>query len=454
MKQNELKNLLVQMRLLTEGQFEECLRDSSRKGQPSPWGIIRQRGFINMDLENALEMAMDDEMSLGDVRASLEAYRQEASRPIREDTSSADPAVLETIQSNRDESDTEDSFDVETTGTSLPKSNPLDTVDIIEQISEDSDTGQLALEALVGERLGDYEIRSQLSSSPTGVIYLGVQARLRAPVAVKVLSPSLSRLDPEFADQLLEEASRARAVEHPNIVQVLDCGKEAGFHFIVMEHADGMSLRELLDLNRRLDPPQALIAIQLVCEALAVAHEKGVIHRGIQPRNILITRSKQVKLADLGLGKNLTGKQADIDTYEMLFRGLPFYRAPEMAENGSNAGARTDIYSIGATLYHLVTGVEPFRGATRAEILRKHREQPLVPAEEVARGVPPVLSEMISMMLSKDPSQRPGHCRQLAQQIERCLTTILASDTRPGRDARSVRKIRDLLSGAALEASI
>jgi tRNA A-37 threonylcarbamoyl transferase component Bud32 len=280
-----------------------------------------------------------------------------------------------------------------------------------------------------------YEILARIGSGSMGTVFKARQRRLNRIVALKVLKPSLARNE-VYVDRLRREARIVAALNHPNIVAGYDLGEEGGYHFFVMEYVDGKSLRELLAEWGSFPEEQVLdVAIQ-VASALDHAFQKGVIHRDIKPGNILIDAGNRVKLTDMGLAK---GPQDLTLTRQGATVGTPQYISPEQARDPQSADVRSDLYSLGATLFHMATGSLPFPGQTLAEVLTKV----LGERAPSAHGVNPSLSEGLSLVLRKLLSKD----RDLRYQTPAELLADLRRVQRAERPEVDVRRLDEAESG-------
>ncbi len=276
-------------------------------------------------------------------------------------------------------------------------------------------------EALFGQNFGKYLVCTRIGKGAMGDILLAHHRLLGIPVALKVLAPALAS-NPEFRERFLAEGRLAANIHHPSIVRVLDCDEREGWLYLVMEYIDGMSGQELLRSVGRMPERQALQAVQRVAEGLQTAHEHGIIHRDVKPANVLFSKNGKVKLTDLGLARTLAPNPDDTPVFENgAMVGTPLYMAPEQARGDSMHDHRADIYALGATLYHFLAGVPPFRDHNLTGLIEQHRQSPLTPLSRHGARVTPRTSALVSWMLSKDPDERPTSCAELIGEIEVCL---------------------------------
>jgi len=261
---------------------------------------------------------------------------------------------------------------------------------------------------MIGQRVSHYLIEAPLGRGGMGVVYRATDTRLRRTVAVKVLPENAG--SPTRRERFLREAQAASALNHPGIVTVHDVGHDQGVDFIVMEHVEGRTLREILDAGP-LAVDEALGYARQAAAALAAAHAAGIVHRDLKPQNLMLTAGGQLKILDFGLAHVASGEADSASpTEERLTAfgtvlGTPGYMSPEQAE-GRPIDARTDVFSLGIILYEMLTGKMPFRGTSVAGVLYAivhHVPEPVARLRpELSRDV----TDMLDTMLRKDPQQR------------------------------------------------
>ena len=273
------------------------------------------------------------------------------------------------------------------------------------------------MENLVGKTIGGCRIEAKIGQGGMGVVYRAHHEGLDIPVAVKVLT-NLSEI-PDAQERFLREARIAARLRHPSIVGVLNVGCEEGIHFIVMEYVEGTTLQQRMTRRGKMSPREALPVAVAVLEALQVAHENGIVHRDIKPENILIEKGGAVKLADLGLAR--IGGVSNLTRPDTVL-GSPYYVAPEQAENPSAADSRADIYSLGCTLYHMITGNIPFPGATVIEVVMNHINKPVPKMTTAVKGIPPAFSDTVARMMEKNPAHRFRTPREAMTALQASLT--------------------------------
>jgi serine/threonine protein kinase len=278
----------------------------------------------------------------------------------------------------------------------------------------------------VGDQVGKYLLIEQIGSGGTAHVFRALHRVLNIPVAIKVLKMDggdvLSESENEVFEQLRKEAQLLARFNHPNIVRVYDFEEESHYPFLVMEFVDGLSLSEVISHAGRLRADRAAKIILQVAEGLASAQKKtGLVHRDVKPGNILLARDGGVKLADLGLALALTWHKPKIDSTAVL-AGTAAYMSPEQAQGSAEVDHRSDIYSLGATMYHAVTGEMPFKGKNRLEMILKHSQETPPPPHQVVPGVDSAYSELIYKMLAKKPDERFQTYEELIEAL-RSLTS-------------------------------
>jgi serine/threonine protein kinase len=266
-------------------------------------------------------------------------------------------------------------------------------------------------------RLGRYQIERKLGEGGMGAVYLAVDTHLNRQVAVKILPPH-SVNNPDAVVRFCREARALAQLSHPNIIQAHDAGEEDGQHFLVMEYVEGKSLAAVLDEKGPLPPARAAAYVHQAALALAHAHDKGLIHRDIKPSNLLVTADGQVKLLDLGLARFMQDQLGDTNkTREGVGMGTPDYAPPEQFRDAHNVDRRADVYSLGCTLYHLLTGRVPFPGTSLSDKYTAHAERQPAPLTEFGVEAPAGLVLALEKMMAKRPGERFQSAREVADAL-------------------------------------
>ena len=287
---------------------------------------------------------------------------------------------------------------------------------------------QEAPELDVGSEVdGRYKIVELIGEGGMGKVYLAEHVEIGKRVALKVLHPSYSRM-PDLVERFRREARAASKIGHPNIVDVTDSGSTPdGSVYFVMEYLEGVELGSVIEREGALEVSRALRITAQVCRALSAAHREGIIHRDLKPENIfLITKGGEadvVKVLDFGIAKTTEAEAARERrlTSPGMAMGTPEYMAPEQAA-GRPADARTDIYSLGAIMYEMVTGVPPYSGDNFMEILTKKATQDPPPPQTVRPELPAQVSELVVSAMSRDPAHRPQSMESLEYELNKCLS--------------------------------
>jgi len=261
-----------------------------------------------------------------------------------------------------------------------------------------------------------YKIQEKIGVGGMGVVYKAKQLSMDRIVALKVLNEKYS-IDREFVDRFIREARAAGKLNHPNVIHVHDVSKANGRHYFSMEFIDGSSVKEMLRIQGRVKLEQALDIVVQTAKALEFAHENQIVHRDIKPDNIMLTKDGVVKIADLGIAKTFeeTGPAAKQNRRVM---GTPHYMAPEQAL-GKDIDHRVDVYALGATLYHMLTGTTPFSGQTAHEVLKAHIQESLPPVQEYAPEVPDPVCFIVERMMAKLPEKRYPNMTRLIEDLDR-----------------------------------
>lgn len=259
-----------------------------------------------------------------------------------------------------------------------------------------------------------YEVLSKIGTGGMADVYKGKDHMLNRYVAIKVLKKEF-REDSTFVRKFRSEAQAAAGLMHPNIVNVYDVGEDRGLYYMVMELVEGITLKEYIDRKQGLSAKEAIsIAIQM-CNGIGAAHERQIVHRDIKPHNVMISKDGKVKVTDFGIAKATTS--TTVSTSAM---GSVHYTSPEQARGGY-VDTKSDIYSIGITLYEMVTGRVPFNGETAVEVAVKHLQDEITPPSELAPDIPYSLEQIILKCTQKNSERRYGSVEELAQDLKHSL---------------------------------
>jgi predicted Ser/Thr protein kinase len=253
-----------------------------------------------------------------------------------------------------------------------------------------------------GKSLGDFLIEKRIGRGGMGVVYVGRQVSLERPVAIKVLGWKAASNE-TFIRRFSGEARAAAQIIHNNIVQIYSVGREDDVFYIAMEFVDGKSVREMINKTKAIPENLAIDIILQASLGLQKAHEKNIVHRDIKPDNLLINNYGEVKVTDFGLAIDLGEVRQDAGPRKPA--GSPHYMSPEQALRGE-ASFSSDIYSLGATLYHMTTSIPPFTGNSPASILAKHVTDYPISPREINSNLSKGLCQLIQKMMEKKPEER------------------------------------------------
>jgi len=270
-----------------------------------------------------------------------------------------------------------------------------------------SDTGRV-------QRLGDFELKKRLGKGGMGEVFLARQISLDRLVALKTLSKELARKG-DFVARFEREAKSMARIDHPNVVKIYAVDSFKGIHFAAIEYIDGQSIQKWLDHLGRFSVADAVYVAIVSAEALKHAHSQNMVHRDIKPDNILVTQKGIVKVADFGLAKAMDEEVSMTQSGTGL--GTPLYMAPEQARNAKHVDERVDIYALGATLYHLLTGRLPFQGSTALELILAKEKGTYPTARSIRPEVPERLDLIIDKMMAKDPNHRYRTCDEVLHDL-------------------------------------
>lgn len=266
--------------------------------------------------------------------------------------------------------------------------------------------------------LDGYDLLRKLGEGGMGEVHLVRHAATGQIYAMKILFPALAE-QPTLLERFQREARHAARLDHPNLVRGFGAGQDAatGLHYLLMEFVDGPSVQRLLEQLGRLTVPDAVrIAIDIV-RALEHLHTRGIIHRDLKPENVLLTAAGLAKLTDMGLSKEINLASSLTQTRHGF--GTPFYVPYEQAVNARAADERSDLFALGATLYHMLAGQLPFFGNTVLEILEKKAQGDFIPVRQLCSEAPAELDLLVSRLLARKPSERPQTASEVIVALER-----------------------------------
>lgn len=283
------------------------------------------------------------------------------------------------------------------------------------------------------QRLGEYDLLEKIAEGGMGAVYKARHRRMNRIVALKVLSPRIVGT-PTAVERFQREVQTISQLSHPHIVTAFDAGEDQGVHYLVMEFVEGKDLSAVLRERGPLPVAEALRWIQQTAEGLEYAHRKGIVHRDIKPGNLLLDAEGKIRILDMGLARTVNLNDAELQTeltapQQML--GTVDYMSPEQAANSRNVDHRTDIYSLGCTLYRLLTNLSLYEGESAIERIMAHREQPIPSLREVRPEVPQTIEQLYRRMVAKKPGDRPATFREVIEIIQPALLQSRAAKPAP-----------------------
>ena len=270
---------------------------------------------------------------------------------------------------------------------------------------------------------GSYQIEKPLGHGGMGEVYLAKHMKLDIYRAIKILLPKIAVKNPVFATRFMREAKLAIQLQHPNIINVMDAeyDERLSIYYIVMEFVDGGNVRNLIRKNGPMAEEDVLQIVLKVGEALAVGEERQIVHRDIKPDNIMLTKDNVVKLADLGIAKDAGDTEgADVTSADVLI-GTPAYVSPEQARDAQHVDSRADIYSLGVTMFEMLTGEKPYKGRSTVEIIQQLFEAQVPEVIQKNPAVSRKVSALVRQMMSKEKEKRPRNWKQFCKNVSRLL---------------------------------
>jgi serine/threonine protein kinase len=301
----------------------------------------------------------------------------------------------------------------------------------------------------VAEQIPGYKILGKLGAGAMAIVYKARQLSLDRIVAIKILPRRFSE-NKDYVQRFYKEGKAAAKLNHNNIVGAYDVGEAGGYHYFVMEYVEGKTLYEDISKGKIFSEKEAIDIVTQVANALAHAHARGLIHRDVKPKNIMINPAGIVKLADLGLARDASDIAMAKSEAGKAF-GTPYYISPEQIRGEMDLDARGDIYSLGATFYNMVTGRVPFEASTPSEVMKKHLREPLIPPDHINTSLSAGVSEVIEMMMAKRKEDRYSSAEELLAD----LNTVRRGEP-PLRARRkfNLTDLQELQEGQSIEPQI
>ena len=279
-------------------------------------------------------------------------------------------------------------------------------------------SGEPKTDKLIGELIGNYEVKALLGAGGMGQVYLAENPRIGREVAIKVLSQQMAA-DESFLDRFQVEARAVTRIDHPNVIDIYDFGSlEDGRLYYVMELLRGQELKAVISAHGAMSAAEVLPFVAQICAALQAAHAQGVVHRDLKPENIFVLDREplRVKVLDFGIAKMLEAGESSTATNTGVIMGTPRYISPEQAAGQPDQiSPRTDLYSLGVILYQLLCGEVPFQEEMPVLMLARHLKDPPPPLRDRNPTVPPGVAAVVHRCLEKAPGDRPKSARELAE---------------------------------------
>ncbi|MHC4932978.1 MAG: serine/threonine-protein kinase [Planctomycetota bacterium] len=296
--------------------------------------------------------------------------------------------------------------------------------------AEDAKRLRVEVEKLdVPRELGGFRLLEKIASGGMGTVYMAKQISLDRVVAVKVLSPKLAERE-MHVELFLREARTVGRLNHPNVISGIDVGEQDGVRYFVMEYGSGTSAAKLLERGGAFDEARVADIAMQIGRGLQHAHEAGMVHRDVKPGNILLTKDGIAKLCDLGLARVKPGEGQPM--------GTPAYISPEQAKGQEDVDIRSDLYSFGATLYHMLVGHPPFTGGPQIVMVKHVGEQP-TPLREIDPDISEGMARIVAKLMQKERKLRHQTPRELLRDLEHLRETQLQEARKP-RAPQSTKK--------------
>ncbi|MEK7467405.1 MAG: serine/threonine-protein kinase [Planctomycetota bacterium] len=270
-------------------------------------------------------------------------------------------------------------------------------------------------EKMVGQEIGGCKIVAKIATGGMGTVYKAHQVSMSRQVAIKCLAEDFAK-DQQYVTRFVREARAAGELNHTNLIHVHDVGIYHGVYYYIMEFVDGQSLDRVLRIKERLGPETVVEILLQSAKALSYAHGHDIIHRDIKPDNLMITKEGTVKIADLGIAKKVDRTRESTDAGLVL--GTPNYMAPEQATDAALTDRRSDVYALGSTVYHMLSGRPPYTGKNALEILTSVVKRKPEPIEKLRPDLPKHLLQIINKMMARDPERRYQSMDELVKDVE------------------------------------
>ena len=288
-----------------------------------------------------------------------------------------------------------------------------------------------------GSKIGKYTISGELGRGAMGIVYLGLDPMIERKVAVKTIRFDLTSRASEqekVRKRFMREAQSAGSLSHPNIVTIYEVGEDKGMTYIAMQYVEGKSLDEIIASERKFSVAEVAELVAQIGDALDYAHEMGIVHRDIKPANILLDKNGKPHIVDFGIARISTSTM----TQTSMTLGTPYYMSPEQI-SGQKVDSRTDIFSLGAVIYELLTQNKPFPGENITTVIYRIMNEQAIPVRQLRRDLSAGMDRIIQKALAKDPRERYRNCRELVVDLKQYAR--IESETEPQPPPRRKERI-------------
>lgn len=418
-------SIALNNKLIGEDMLNACMEENRQKGFKTKIGpFLLDKGVLTESLVDAIVSRADEVL-------------EEIRRPARR--------IAETLDFERDDDELQ-ILKVEMLLGEVAAKLSFLTRDRLEDYLQDDDAirkgkpvgkSQAASQEISAkDPIAGYEVISKLGQGAMGAVFKAKRKQNGEVVALKVLKPDLSG-DQEFVQRFLREAKAVARLNHQNIIRAIDVGKSGKFYYFAMEFVDGESASDYLDSKPTMPEKLALRVCKQVALALDHAWKHKIIHRDVKPDNIMVTKDGVAKLTDLGLARNVAQSTLTLTGVVM---GSPAYISPEQATGEKNLDTRSDIYSLGASLYHMLTGHVPYSGDSPLQVMLRHMNDPLPDVRAKVPTISEGTRQLVFKMMAKRPESRFQNARQLYDAISAVEKLLAGSSIEELSKSSGVRR--------------
>lgn len=403
--------IAVLKQFVTLEQLDECLRAQRRMHPPRRIGdILIEHGYLNADQVKDIAAIQEKQKSKEDAVPLIDDETLERNAVAKNLLSPRQIRECKNIQELMKKQGKEISL-----GEVVLNKRFL-TITQIKRLRCDTEGRE------VFPNIEGYEIVEKIRKGGMGTVYKARQISMDRIIALKVLAPELTD-DETYVKRFLTEAKAVAKLNHENIVAGIDAGLSNGYYFFAMEYINGETIHEVMHREKNLAVPFALTVTYQTTKALDHAAKHNIIHRDIKPGNIMLNHLGTVKLCDLGFAKV---SNIDLLTKKGTTLGTPYYMSPEQCRGLDDIDTRSDIYALGATLYHMLIGKVPFSGKSASEILKKHLVEDLVIPQEYRAAIGEQVCHLIERMMAKNRDERPATPEDLLAELEPVMARFQA----------------------------